>query len=325
MTSRLPQDLIGHDLWQMFPGIDQTSFGAAYREAMETGQPRSVEDYYELLGRWLQASAYPSPEGLSIFAQDVTDRRTQQEKLLLSEKLAATGRLAATIAHEINNPLESVLNLIYLARTSRSEMAKIREYLETAEKELNRVSHIARHTLGFYRETSVASNIDLPALLEEVLTVYESRLRASSIAVVRDFAIVPPVRSLRGELHQVFSNLISNAIDAMRDGGQLRISVRESARAQDLGLVVSLQDTGIGIPQENLPHLFEPFFTTKPAAGTGLGLWVVRQFVASWGGTINVSSTTGPQEHGTTFTLFLPLVAVSDAKKRPTPPPQRLM
>ena len=328
MTSRLPNDLIGHDLWQMFPGIDKTTFGASYREAMETGQPRSIEDFFEPLGRWLQANSYPSPDGLSIFAQDVTERRTQQEQLLVSEKLAATGRLAATIAHEINNPLESVLNLIYLSRTSISQSTKIREYLETAEKELNRVSHIARHTLGFYRETSVPSDIDLPALFEEVLTVYDSRLRASNIAVVRDFSIVPPLRALRGELHQVFSNLISNAIDAMRDGGRLKISIHDAARLLNQsnapGIAVAIADTGIGIPQENIPRLFEPFFTTKPAAGTGLGLWVVRQFVASWGGTIDVNSNVDPQNRGTTFTMFLPLIAVPD-KKRTAPPPQRLM
>src|SRR6202034_347406 len=140
------------------------------------GSNATSEEFYEPMGRWFRTNLYPSPEGLSIFAQDVTERRVQQEKLLLSEKLAATGRLAATIAHEINNPLESVLNLIYLARTSPAQITKIREYLETAEKELNRVSHIARHTLGFYRETSIPSDIDLPALIEEVLTVYDSRL-----------------------------------------------------------------------------------------------------------------------------------------------------
>ncbi len=325
MTFLDPKDIVGRVLWHKFPGIDKTTFGAAYREAMETGQPRTNEDFFEPLGRWLQATAYPSPDGLSIFARDVTERRVQQEKLLVSEKLAATGRLAATIAHEINNPLESVLNLIYLARTSRAAMSRIQEYLETAEKELNRVSHIARHTLGFYRETSVPSDIDLPALIEEVLTVYESRLRASGITVIRDYGVVSTVRGLRGEMHQVFSNLISNAIDAMREGGQLKISINEPPNAGDGGLLVAVEDTGIGIPTENLSRLFEPFFTTKPAAGTGLGLWVVRQFVASWGGTIDVSSNTGSRDHGTRFSLFLPRIAVSDAKKKANQPPQRFM
>jgi PAS domain S-box-containing protein len=318
--------ILGKTLWEAFPGIENSSFARAYRGAMATGRVTHHEDYYEPSKRWIHANAYPSPDGLSIFVQDVTEHRVQQEKLMLSEKLAATGRLAATIAHEINNPLESVLNLIYLARTSRAEIAKIREYLETAEKELNRVSHIARHTLGFYRDTSVASDIDLPALIEEVLTVYESRLRACSIAVVRDFAVVPAVHALRGELHQTFSNLISNAIDAMRDGGgQLKLSVQQPHGGNDLGVLVTVEDTGIGIPLENIPRMFEPFFTTKPAAGTGLGLWVVRQFIASWGGTIEVDSRTGIQKHGTTFTIFLPLVAAVEAKKKPNLPQQRLM
>ena len=315
--------ILGKTLWEAFPGIENSSFVPAYRDAMATGRVTHHEDYYQPSKLWIHANAYPSPDGLSIFAQDVTERRVQQEKLMLSEKLAATGRLAATIAHEINNPLESVLNLIYLTRTSRAEMAKIREYLETAEKELNRVSHIARHTLGFYRDTSVASDVDLPALIEEVLTVYESRLRACSIVVVRDFAIVPAVHALRGELHQAFSNLISNAIDAMRDGGgQLKISVQQARGGNDLGVLVTIEDTGTGIALENIPRLFEPFFTTKTAAGTGLGLWVVRQFVASWGGTITVNSSTDAQKHGTTFTIFLPLVAATEAKKMPQ---QRLM
>ena len=317
--------ILGKTLWEAFPGIENSSFVPAYRDAMATGRVTHHEDYYEPSKRWIHANAYPSPDGLSIFAQDVTERRVQQEKLLLSEKLAATGRLAATIAHEINNPLESVLNLIYLARTSRAEIAKIREYLETAEKELNRVSHIARHTLGFYRDTSVASDIDMPSLIEEVLTVYDSRLRASSIVVVRDFAIVPAVHALRGELHQTFSNLISNAIDAMRDGGgQLKISVQQARGGNDIGVLVTLEDTGSGIPFENIPRLFEPFFTTKTAAGTGLGLWVVRQFVTSWGGTIDVDSSTDTQKHGTRFTIFLPQLAVVEVKK-PSMPQLRLV
>ncbi|HEX3987641.1 MAG TPA: ATP-binding protein [Acidobacteriaceae bacterium] len=315
--------MLGKTVWDVAPALLETKFGSAFREAMETGRTVQVEDYYPPSGRWIHANAYPSPDGLSLFAQDITERRIQQEKLLLSEKLAATGRLAATIAHEINNPLESVLNLIYLSRTSRAEMEKIREYLSTAEKELTRVSHIARHTLGFYRETSVASQIDMPALVEEVLTVYESRLRASGIQLTKDFAVVPTVRALRGELHQVFSNLISNAIDAMREGGRLVLSIRESLEKP--GLVVTVEDTGTGIPAANLSRLFEPFFTTKAGAGTGLGLWVVHQFVESWGGTIHVLSKIEPTNHGTTFTIFLPIVAVSDSRNKPSVPSQRLM
>ncbi|MGA8530974.1 MAG: ATP-binding protein [Acidobacteriaceae bacterium] len=317
------QQMLGQTPWDIAAAFAETKFGAALRQAMESGQIIHVEDHYAPSGRWIHANLYPAPEGLSIFAQDITERRLQQEKLLLSEKLAATGRLAATIAHEINNPLESVLNLIYLARTSRADIEKIREYLSTAEKELTRVSHIARHTLGFYRETSVPSQIDLPALLEEVVTVYDSRLRASGIQLAKDFVVVPTVRALRGELHQVFSNLISNAIDAMRDGGRLILSIRESTDKP--GLLVTVEDSGTGIPAPNLPRLFEPFFTTKAGAGTGLGLWVVRQFVESWGGTISVLSEIEPTKHGTTFRIFLPMVAVADSRNKPSSPPPRLM
>jgi PAS domain S-box-containing protein len=310
-------EALGRNLWELFPGMKGTNFGAAYHDAMETGQDRSAEEYFEPLGRWFHVNAYPSPDGLSIFVQDVTEQRVQQEKLMVSEKLAATGRLAATIAHEINNPLESVLNLIYLARISPAGSAMVPEYLATAEKEITRVSHIARHTLGFYRETSVASDIDMTALLEEVLTVYDSRLRASGIELVRDFKVVPAVRALRGELHQVFSNLFSNAIDAMRDGGVLKIGVREATGKAVPGLTATVEDTGSGIPQENLGRLFEPFFTTKVGAGTGLGLWVVRQFVASWGGTIDVTSRVDAAQHGTAFTMFIPLVATAEAQNGP--------
>ena len=296
---------------------------ATYRKAMESGEVSHIEDCYAPTQVVSRPSSIPREKGFpSLPGRD--RRRIQQEKLLLSEKLAATGRLAATIAHEINNPLESVLNLIYLARTSRAEISRIREYLETAEKELTRVSHIARHTLGFYRETSLPADLDLLVLIEEVLTVYESRLRASSIEVRRDFTVVPTIRGLRGELHQVFSNLISNSIDAMREGGTLTVSVRQPEEAGNRGLVVAIRDTGMGIPRENIPRLFEPFFTTKPSAGTGLGLWVVRQFITSWGGTVDVHSETDSVRHGTAFTLFLPLVAVSEKRAVPDKVPARL-
>jgi PAS domain S-box-containing protein len=308
-------DAIGKVLWDLFPGLEDSPFGRSYRKAMECHEVVRVEEFYKPLDRWFHANIYPSSEGISIFAQDVTEQRLHQDRLLLSEKLAATGRLAATIAHEINNPLESLLNLVYLARTSRGISASIREMLVTAEKEVTRVSHIARHTLGFYRDTSVPSSIDMAALLEEVLTVYDSRLHAVGIDVRKDFAILPPVKALRGEMHQVFSNLFSNAIDAMQGGGTLTIVLREAKENGEPGICARVEDTGMGISSENLPRLFEAFFTTKPNAGTGLGLWVVKQFVESWGGRIEVTSSMEPDTHGTAFSLFVPLRAVSQSSQ----------
>jgi signal transduction histidine kinase len=278
---------------------------------MRTGNVRQLEQFYEPLGRWFQVSVFPSQDGISIFSLDVTDQHMQRERLMLTEKLAATGRLAATIAHEINNPLESVLNLIYLARTSIANADTLKKYLLTAEKEITRVSHIARHTLGFYRDTSMPAQIDPEALLKEVLIVYESRLRAAAIEVQVHCSAKSTVKGLRGEMHQVFSNLISNSIDAMPGSGTISIAIEDSIHDGTKGIDITFSDTGKGIPSENLLRLFEPFFTTKPNAGTGLGLWVVKQFIDSWRGRIEVESSTDKNSHGTTFHLFVPLVALS--------------
>jgi PAS domain S-box-containing protein len=309
--------LLGKTVWNEFSGLESSMFGQAFRKAKETGEIQRVEDYYSPLNRWLHANVYPTPDGVSVFVQDVSEKRRQQEKLLVTEKLAATGRLAATIAHEINNPLESVMNLLYLARVSRSATPEaIQEYLLTAEQELTRVSQIARHTLGFYRETSVPTNVDISRVLEDVLTVYHSRLSASHIHVSRSFQPVPHVHALRGEIHQVFSNLVSNAIDAMQGGGHLQVSLWETEREGRRGIEITVEDNGSGIPADHQQKLFEPFFTTKVSVGTGLGLWVVKQFVEDHGGTVTVSSSIDPIDHGTRFTIFLPLAAAISRNQR---------
>ena len=304
IAGRRSMDLLGKSLWEEFYGVEKSFLGKALRQASLTGEVQRVEDYYSPLSRWLHVNVYPSSDGLSVFIQDVSETRSQQEKLMLTEKLAATGRLAATIAHEINNPLESVMNLLYLARISQNATPEtIQQYLLTAEQELTRVSQIARHTLGFYRETSVPAQVDLSRVLEDVLTVYQSRLQAGHIEVIRNFQSVPQLQAIRGELHQVFSNLISNAIDAMQGGGQLQLSLSEKGR----GMEVVVADNGSGISPDHLQKLFEPFFTTKASVGTGLGLWVVKQFVEQHGGTVSVQSSTDSVDHGTQFIIFLPL------------------
>jgi len=309
-------DALGCSIWELFPGLEGSEFGVVYKRVMETGISEHIEQFYAPLNRWFHVSAFPAEGGISVFGLDVSQQHLQRERLLMTEKLAATGRLAATIAHEINNPLESVLNLIYLARTSRSDADTIQQYLATAEREVTRVSHIARHTLGFYRDTSMPVQIDPDALFREVLIVYESRLRAAGIEVQVDSKSKATINGLRGELHQVFSNLISNAIDAMRENGQIRISIQDAQLNGKQCVHVSVEDNGKGIPEENLSRLFEPFFTTKPNAGTGLGLWVVKQFVDSWGGRISVESSTETESHGTVFNLDVPLVALSNAANR---------
>jgi PAS domain S-box-containing protein len=315
ILGRGTEELLNQNLWQVFPGAEQSRFGEAYHAARRSGKVQRVEDYYAPLERWFHVNAYPSSEGLSVFLQDVTEKRNQQEKLLTTEKLAATGRLAATIAHEINNPLESVMNLLYLARISRAATPeKIQEYLMTAEQELTRVSQIARHTLGFYRETSVPTDVDIARVLDDVLTVYHSRLKGGHIDVTKTFQPVPPIHALRGEIHQIFSNLVSNAIDATQGGGKLKVSVVNSQRGNQPGIEAVIEDSGSGIAPQHLQRLFEPFFTTKLSVGTGLGLWVVKQFVEQHEGTVSVESTTDAAHHGTRFIIFFPLAATISIK-----------
>jgi PAS domain S-box-containing protein len=326
IVGREQRELVGKSLWELLPELRNTKFGDTCRQALETGKMMQVEEHYGPADRWIHVNFYPSQDGLSLFIQDATEKRRQQEQLLVSEKLAATGRLAATIAHEINNPLESTINLIYLARTSPSTGDdSVRQYLLTAEKELARVSQIARHTLGFYRETSVPANTDLAQLLDDVLAVYQTILKAKGIRVVKEYHAAPPIYALRGELHQVVSNLVSNAIDAQTQGGELRLTLLAREQDGDRGVEIRVHDTGSGVPSNILPKLFEPFFTTKASVGTGLGLWVVKQFVQNHSGTVTVESSTNTKDHGTTFVIFLPVAAKPAAEGVAVPAKSRFV
>jgi PAS domain S-box-containing protein len=243
--------------------------------------------------------------GASKTARDISERKKIEQVLIQSEKLAATGRMAATIAHEINNPLESVMNLVFLARTSGS-INKARGYLQTAEKELERVAHIVRQTLGYYRETAGPVQVDLRGLIEDVLTVYQTKLRANRISVDCRFDHHRPIVVNKGELVQVLSNVIANAIDAMPEAGVLHIQIGETTNSQKEGVQIVIRDNGTGIPEEHLSRIFEPFFTTKGTLGTGIGLWVARQLIEKQHGQIAISSCIDPENSGTTLFIFIP-------------------
>lgn len=246
-------------------------------------------------------------------AMDITERRLAQQALMSSEKLAATGRLAATIAHEINNPLEAVTNLLYLARTQPENTYK---YLDMADEELKRVAHITKQTLGFYRDPTNATRVTPARLLEDVLSIYSRRLENKQIAVLSEFDDNASVMAYSGEIRQVFSNLISNAVDAMANGGKLYLRVRQARRFADdsHGVSITIADTGSGITRDTMKRIFEPFFTTKSDVGTGLGLWLTRGIIEKHKGGIRVRSQ---EEHGTVFRIFLPEVA---AEKQPIEP-----
>jgi len=247
--------------------------------------------------------------GASKIARDISDRKRIQRLLVQSEKLAVTGRMAAAIAHEINNPLESLINLIFLARQNSAVGGKAHNYLLTAEQEMERVSHIARQTLGYYRDTNSPVDLYLHDLIDNVLTVYNSKLLAAKISVDTRFNDPQKIPVSRGEMLQVFTNIIANAMDAMRRGGVLRISTRKHQSSAGEGIETVVQDSGVGIAQEHLEKVFEPFFTTKGDLGTGIGLWVARELVENRGGKISLTSSTKDGNSGTTITIFLPFAA----------------
>jgi signal transduction histidine kinase len=214
--------------------------------------------------------------------------------------------MAAAIAHEINNPLEALVNLIFLARQNVPAEGRAHDYLATAEGELERVSHIARQTLGYYRDTSSPAEVYLHDLIANVLTVYNSKLMAVGVAVDMRFNDLQKIFVSKGEMLQIFSNIIANAVDAMPQGGKLSISTRTLLSSAGDGIQTVIRDNGTGIRQEHLQQVFEPFFTTKGDLGTGIGLWVAKQLVETRGGQISVASSTEKGDSGTTITIFIP-------------------
>ena len=242
--------------------------------------------------------------GASKILRDISSRKRMEQSLLQAEKIAATGRMAATIAHEINNPLEAVVNLLYLLRPKIVDTEGI-NYLATAESELARVSHIAKQTLGYYREHAAESLASLADIAEHSLTIYEPRCTAAGIKIERSYSPAQKIVLRRGEMMQVVSNLVMNAIYAMPAGGTLSVSVRDTD-SPDIGVVLDIRDNGVGIPADVLPRVFEAFFTTRTTVGTGIGLFVAKQFVEGHGGQITIQSPVEPASHGTLVRVFLP-------------------
>ena len=234
------------------------------------------------------------------FTVDVTARKLAEEALRRTEKMAATGRLAASIAHEINNPLAAVMNVLYLAQTQATK-PEVRKYLQMADGELKRVAHIARRTLGFFKDGSEKKCIQLDALVSDVVGIYHSRIEAKRIELQLELSPATVV-GYEGELRQVISNLLLNAIEASPAGGIARVRVR----SQSSRVTCVVADCGAGIVAADRAKIFEPFFTTKKDTGTGLGLWVSQGIVRSHGGQIRFRSVTGAQRSGTVFRVVIP-------------------
>ncbi|HYP54499.1 MAG TPA: ATP-binding protein, partial [Pyrinomonadaceae bacterium] len=231
------------------------------------------------------------------------ERRRVEQQLFESEKLAAVGRLAASIAHEVNNPLEAIKNSLYLLTTTKDEASNTR-VLDVARKETERVSHIIRQMLGFARRSGEVEWVNVNQVLEETLVLVEKKMRQSGVRVERDMdEKLPPVRARADQLRQVFLNLVLNAQQSIEGQGVITLTTARYEPALQPSISVQVSDTGRGIGEQDLSRIFEPFFSTR-TKGTGLGLWVSQDIIRHHGGRIEVTSAEG---RGTTFNIILPV------------------
>jgi two-component system CheB/CheR fusion protein len=280
-------------------------------------------DHYESVrrrkdGRLVDVSLTISPiidaqgqiVGASKIVRDITERKLVEVALVKSEKLAAAGRLAATLAHEINNPLQAVTNLMSLLGKSPRLDTREQAFAAMAEEELGRVVHLTQQSLSFYRESIHPVAVNLDTVLDGVLNLYAKRLSAKEIAVTKTYSSDgTTINSYPGEIRQVLSTLLLNAMEAVPAGGTIAVRVRKSFcwnNPARHGVRIAIADSGIGIPPNNTVRIFEPFFTTKGEQGTGLGLWVANGIVSRLGGSIQVRSSVRPGKSGTCFSIFLP-------------------
>jgi signal transduction histidine kinase/DNA-binding NarL/FixJ family response regulator len=306
---------VGDRLWDLYPGLIGSPVEANFRRAMEDRVPVEFEQFFPTPGNetWFQFYVYPQPgEGVILYARNTTEARKAEQALRRSEQLAAAGRLAASIAHEINNPLEAVTNLLYLAKTDQGLSDSSRDLLEVADKELQRLSHITVRSLKFYRQRTAPALTQVEEVIDSVIFFHDPSIRVHNTRVERRYRATPPVLCHPGEIQQVFTNLVSNALDALPNKGSLVVAVRPAKdKAGREGVRVTVADNGSGMDRQMFDRLFHPFVTTKGETGTGLGLWVSKGILDKHHATIAVRSAPG---RGTTFRLFFPLdTTIGDA------------
>jgi PAS domain S-box-containing protein len=302
LLRRSYSEIVGHNYSTLLQ--ESLQIKEPWTEELPTRQSKDVQSG----NQWFAITIDPifSEEGaLSgriLVVADITDRKLAEEALKVTEKLAATGRLAHSIAHEINNPLSAVMNVLFLLdREPQTDAGK--QYLRTANAELSRVARITKQTLAFHRETAEPMQVSLSDLLEGVVNLFGPQISARSVQIEKDFRFSGTLQAFPGELQQVFSNLLSNALEAVPRGGRIRLRTRSSGST----VRVLLSDNGGGIPESIRKNIFEAFFTTKQLKGSGLGLWLTMGIVHKHHGTIRMRSTTIAGRSGTCFGISLPL------------------
>jgi signal transduction histidine kinase len=296
---------------------DRSRVARAVRESLDVSGQHDIDLEYRVVlpdqrMRWVRTKGRIYSEdganvGMHGTLQDITLARQTEEALRQTEKLAAVGRMASSIAHEINNPLESVTNLLYLIEQSGS-FEEIRDFSQNAQRELSRVANIVTQTLRFHRHSAKPVEANLSETMASVISLYQGRLLALDVSVERQLKKTEPLLCYESELRQVFANLIGNALDASQKGGRLLLRKREAHHPLTgaAGIRITIADTGSGMSKETKQRLFEPFFTTKEVTGTGLGLWISHSIVEKHEGTIRVRSSQRAEHHGTVFSLFFP-------------------
>ena len=253
--------------------------------------------------------SFSSVAGCVVTLTNITDRKLAELALLQSEKLASVGRMASTIAHEINNPLEAVGNLLFLAQNSPQVTPEIKSHLDRAVEELDRVSHITQQALAFHRDANAPTVVDLREIIDSVLNLFASRLKAKDITAVTRYHGGTSILAMKGEIRQVVANLVSNCLDAVAGNGKIEIRATEAkGRGGAPRVRFSVADTGWGIESSRLHRIFEPFYTTKESVGVGLGLWVSKQIIDKHGAAIKVRSKPGA---GTVFSISFPACTVA--------------
>jgi PAS domain S-box-containing protein len=308
--------VLGKSHYDVFPELPE-HWKESHRRGMAGESLSAVEDWVDGNGRkrTLRWAIHPWGDsgvesgGIILFVEDVTQRKATELALLSSEKLASVGRMAAAIAHEINNPLAAVTNALYIVLSSNGLPVEARQYLEMADSELKRIAHITRQSLGFYRESNAPTQVTVQAVLESALDLLKSRIRAKQATIEKQWDAEVEITAVAGELRQVFSNLLANSLDAIADKGTITLRVFAAKAAKDgrQCVRVTIMDNGRGIGAGARQHIFEPFFTTKGTIGTGLGLWVSKQIIDKHEGTIRMRSRTHGVHRGTVCSVVLPV------------------
>jgi two-component system, NtrC family, sensor kinase len=312
----LREEIVGRSLHEMLSSQFPVPFGEIESTLHKTGKwegnlvqrTRDGREVIVAVRKALKNDKSGSPGVILEISRDITERLRAEEALRNAERLAAMGRVAGIIAHEINNPLEAILNIFHLLRDHPSLDNEAVEYARMAEHELLRVAHIVKHTLSFYRESQQPVPVSVAEVIDNVLELQARNMQIQGISVERRYLTDATVQGFPGELRQVFMNLIVNAIQAMPDGGKMRVSVREHVdiESHGSGISVCVCDSGTGVASQYAKQLFEPFFTTKSTKGTGLGLWISKGIVQKYDGNIRFRSVRRSNGCVTCFRVLIP-------------------